>query len=199
MGAPSGTVRAGPGAAANLAAASRGVDTAESAQAIAPPGASVAHDGDVADKQDPSRLDRELMELLNEVRVVLPGVSVLFAFLLTVPFTSGFAKLDLAQRDIFFALFLVTLASMLCLMTPSAYHRLRFREHAKEGLLRYSNVLVIVGQVLVGVAFVLAVFLMTSLLFDARAAWITSSAVGLVATVLWFGVPLGRRQASGDS
>jgi hypothetical protein len=139
------------------------------------------------------------MELLNEVRVVLPGVSVLFAFLLTVPFTSGFAKLDLAQRDIFFALFLVTLASMLCLMTPSAYHRLRFREHAKEGLLRYSNVLVIVGQVLVGVAFVLAVFLMTSLLFDARAAWITSSAVGLVATVLWFGVPLGRRQASGDS
>lgn len=142
---------------------------------------------------DGSRLDRELIELLNEVRVVLPGLSVLFAFMLTVPFTERFTDLDRAQRGVFFALFLVTLGALLLLKAPTAFHRIQFRERDKEALIRYSNRCTIAGMVLTGLALCLAVFLVSSLLFDATAAWIATGVAGLVTIVLWFAIPLARK------
>lgn len=142
---------------------------------------------------DGTRLDRELLELLNEVRVMLPGLSVLFAFLLTVPFTNRFTDLDRVQRGVFFTLFLFTFASMVLLKAPSAYHRLRFREHDKEVLMRYANRCTIVGIAFTGVAFSLAIYLATSMVFGSMPAWIAGAASALLTLALWFAVPLVRK------
>jgi hypothetical protein len=94
------------------------------------------------------RANRELIELLNELRVALPGVQVLFAFLLVVPFSDRFDRLDASDRRVYFAAVLATVASTICLMAPTAHHRLRFRSGIKEQLLRVGNVFAIVGLVL---------------------------------------------------
>ena len=98
--------------------------------------ASVDSDASMSQSEEESdRLDRELIEVLNELRVVLPGVQVLFAFLLTVPFSNQFSQITNQQRQVYFATFLCTTAAT-ALIAPSAYHRLRWREYDKEQLLR---------------------------------------------------------------
>src|SRR3954467_8380812 len=91
------------------------------------------------EKRSDEDLDRELIELLNELRVVLPGVQVLFAFLLAVPFANGWTGVTELQRDVFFVAFIATAASSILLIAPSSYHRLRWREGDKEQMLRTSN------------------------------------------------------------
>lgn len=91
------------------------------------------------------RHNRELIELLNELRVALPGVQVLFAFLLAVPFANGFPKLSSFDREIYFVAFIATAVSTVLLMAPSSYHRLRWRQGDKERILVVSNVLTIAG------------------------------------------------------
>src|SRR5262245_65327148 len=93
------------------------------------------------------RQNRELIELLNELRIALPGVQVLFAFLLAVPFASGWARVTNFQRDVFFVAFLCTAAATILLIAPSTYHRLRWREHDKEHMLVTANRLTIWGSV----------------------------------------------------
>jgi hypothetical protein len=88
---------------------------------------------------DEQRHNRELIELLNELRVALPGVQVLFAFLLAVPFANGFPKLSGLDRDVFFAAFIATALSTVLLIAPSSYHRLRWRQFDKARLLIVSN------------------------------------------------------------
>ena len=104
------------------------------------------------DEDEAERLDRELIELLNELRVALPGVQVLFAFLLAVPFANGFPKLGRLDRDIFFAAFIATALSTVLLIAPSSYHRLRWRQHDKERMLVVSNILTIAGLASLAVA-----------------------------------------------
>src|ERR671916_2197791 len=91
------------------------------------------------DRQE--RTARELIELLNELRVALPGVQVLFAFLLTVPFTQRFPDITSLQRNVFFVAFLSAAAATAFLIAPTAYHRIRFREGDKEQMLQTANVL----------------------------------------------------------
>src|SRR5215216_7088721 len=98
------------------------------------------------------RVNRELIELLNELRVALPGVQVLFAFLLAVPFANGFPKLGKLDRDVFFVAFISTALSTVALIAPSSYHRLRWRQRDKERMLIVSNVLTIAGLALLAVA-----------------------------------------------
>ena len=108
----------------------------------------VAPSGDGAhddDEQPEERLNRELIELLNELRVALPGVQVLFAFLLTVPFSDRFQTLTGSQRAIYFATFVGTTIATGVLMAPTAYHRIRFRQGDKERMLRTSNRFAIAG------------------------------------------------------
>src|SRR5215204_3359078 len=117
------------------------------------------------DESNDDRHDRELIELLNELRVALPGVQVLFAFLLAVPFANGFPKLTELDRDIFFVAFIATALSTVFLIAPSSYHRLRWRQHDKERMLVISNALTIIGLFLLAVAITATVFVITDFLF----------------------------------
>ena len=132
------------------------------------------------------------MELLNELRVALPGVQVLFAFLLTVPFTQQFPDITDTQRNVYFAAFLAAAAATACLIAPTAYHRIRFREGDKERMLKTANVLAIVGTVFLAASIVCVVFLITDILFSGGiAALVTALGAGLFVG-LWYALPLWR-------
>jgi glucose-6-phosphate-specific signal transduction histidine kinase len=137
------------------------------------------------------RHNRELIELLNELRVALPGVQVLFAFLLAVPFANGFPKLNGTQRDVFFAAFLAAALSTALLIAPSSYHRLRWRQHDKERMLVVSNRLTIAGLFFLAVAITCAVYVITDFLFHRTWAAIFTALVGAAFLVFWYGLPLG--------
>jgi amino acid transporter len=136
------------------------------------------------------RLNRELIELLNELRVALPGVQVLFAFLLAVPFANGFPRLSGLDRDVFFVAFIAAALATAFLIAPSSYHRLRWREHDKERMLEISNWLTIAGLALLAVAIVATVFVITDYLFHRAWAGGVTAAIGLVFVALWYGLPL---------
>jgi hypothetical protein len=139
------------------------------------------------------RLDRELIELLNELRVALPGVQVLFAFLLGVPFTQRFARTSELQQDAYFATFLCAAAATALLIAPSAYHRLTWRRGDKEHLLLVSNRLAIAGTALLVVAIAGSVFVVTDLLFDATTAALFAGATAAFFGWFWYAMPLLRR------
>jgi hypothetical protein len=147
-------------------------------------------DGKTEGKEE--RLNRELIEFLNELRVVLPGVQVLFAFLLTVPFTNQFQKITNEQRQVYFWTFICTTLATALLIAPSAHHRLRWRQHDKERLLRTANRLSIGGMVFLTFALVGAVYLVTDLLFHPAAAAVVTAAAGLFFAWFWWGLPLWR-------
>jgi Family of unknown function (DUF6328) len=148
----------------------------------------------MSDESHEERLNRELIELLNELRVILPGVQVLFAFLLTVPFTNRFSQITESQRQVYFATFLLAAVATGLLIAPSAYHRLRWRQRDKEQLLRTSNRLAIAGMAFLAAALTGVVYLVTDLIFEAAAAvsLVTAAAV-LFYFWFWYGLPLMRR------
>jgi predicted membrane channel-forming protein YqfA (hemolysin III family) len=139
------------------------------------------------------RLDRELIELLNELRVALPGVQVLFAFLLAVPFSQRFERLTAAQEDVFFAAFLCTAVATALLIAPSSYHRLRWRERDKEQILRTSNRLAIAGTAFLAAAVVAVVYLVTDLIFGRAATILATALSAIMFGWFWYGLPLVRR------
>jgi hypothetical protein len=139
------------------------------------------------------RVNRELIELLNELRVALPGVQVLFAFLLAVPFANGFAQTNDFQRDLFFGTLLATAISSALLIAPSAYHRINFRERDKERMLLTSNTLTIAGLVFLALAIVGAVALIADFIYG-PAVPILCAGVGVILFAgLWFVLPYIRR------
>ena len=142
-------------------------------------------------ESEQERHNRELIELLNELRVALPGVQVLFAFLLAVPFANGFPKLSELDRDVFFVAFIATALSTVCLIAPSSYHRLRWRQDDKERMLLISNALTIVGLFLLAVAITATVFVITDFLFHHSWAAAFSALVAATFLLLWYGLPLG--------
>ena len=143
------------------------------------------------------RRDRELIELLTELRVALPGVQVLFAFLLTVPFTTRFSQLSRVNRDAYFIAFLASAAASALLIAPSAYHRLRWRQGDKERMLRVSNELAIGGIAALAIGMTAVVYLITALLYGTIAA--ASVAGVLAATIgwLWWLLPLSGSPKAG--
>jgi amino acid transporter len=144
----------------------------------------------VPEESSEDRRNRELIELLNELRVALPGVQVLFAFLLAVPFANGFPKLSSLDRDIFFVAFIATALSTVLLIAPSSYHRLRWRQHDKERMLVLSNGLTIAGLALLAVAITCTVFVITDFLFHHAWAAFFTALVALAFLVFWYGLPL---------
>jgi len=148
------------------------------------------HDHDP--ERQPDRLDRELMELLDELRVALPGVQVLFAFLLTVAFSQGFEKMTVVQRNVYFATFLATASATAFLMAPSAFHRLRWRRQDKERLLTFGNQMAITGIALLAVSICGAVFVISDVLFDPSIALSVAAAAAALFAGLWFVLPLVR-------
>jgi hypothetical protein len=143
--------------------------------------------------EDERRRDRQMIELLNELRVALPGVQILFAFLLTVPFAQGFSKVTEAQKDLYFATLLATAASTVCLIAPTATHRLLFHQRERAYIVESANRLLIAGLVFLAVAIVGAVALITDFLFGGGKTWLYTGAVGLALIVMWFARPLARR------
>lgn len=145
-----------------------------------------------------TKQDRELIELLNELRVALPGVQVLFAFLLAVPFTQRFPQVTDVQKGAFFIALITTALSSALLMAPSSMHRIQWRNHDKEQLLRISNTLMIVGLVFLALSMTAVVFTITDVLFGGpTSTWVTIG-IGLVFLVIWFLVPLYRRAKHSD-
>ena len=149
--------------------------------------------GGAEEESDAERINRELIELLNELRVALPGVQVLFAFLLAVPFTQRFRQLtDVQEYAFFVSLFCTTLGSVL-LIAPSTYHRLRFRQHDKEQLIQTANRLSIAGTAFLAVAMTSAVYLITDLVFNAPVTLIVTALTGASFAWFWYGLPLSRK------
>jgi high-affinity Fe2+/Pb2+ permease len=138
------------------------------------------------------RIDRELGELLQELRVALPGIQVLFAFLLTVPFSQGFTNLTEGQINIFFGTFLSTAIASMLLIAPTAYHRIRWRKYDKERMLLTSNRLAIWGLVFLALGIGGTVFLITDILFGGGPAAIAAATLAAGLGWLWFGLPLLR-------
>lgn len=153
--------------------------------------------GPEPDESPKERVDRELIELLNGLRVILPGVQVLLAFLLTVPFSSGFERATSNDRRVYFATVLLTVAATGALTMPAAYHRIRFRQGDKEQMLRISNTFAIAGLALLTVAMASVVFLITNVLYGIGAAISVGGVVFVVLGLSWFAVPLFRRVEDG--
>jgi hypothetical protein len=139
------------------------------------------------------RVNRELIELLNELRVALPGVQVLFAFLLAVPFAQGFAQTNDFQRDLFFGTLLATAISTALLIAPSAYHRMNFRERDKERMLLTSNTLTLAGLVFLALAIVGAVALIADFIYGPAVPILCAGIGAVMFAGLWFVLPLVRR------
>jgi len=133
--------------------------------------------------------DKELIELLNELRVALPGVQVLFAFLLVVPFSSRF-DVDRAEKVAYMIALLATVVGTILFIAPSAYHRLRWREKNKERMLRMSNRLAIGGLAAVAVAISASLFLVTDVLLPRSWAAVVTALAAVGFALAWFALPL---------
>jgi len=145
------------------------------------------------EETEQERLDRNLGELLQELRVALPGVQVLFAFLLTVPFAQGFEDVNNFQRDIYFATLICTAISAVLLMAPTAYHRLTFRYQQKRKLVFYSNRFAIAGLVFLALAMLGAMTFVTDYLFSTTATVVVAAFAIAAFAFFWFALPLQRR------
>lgn len=141
------------------------------------------------------RLDRNLGELLQELRVALPGVQVLFAFLLAVPFQQRFTEITPFEKRVYFATLLSTAISAALLISPSAYHRMTFHLQQKRRLVLLANRMAIAGLAFLALAMTGAVTLIADVLFGALATACFGAAAAAMFAVLWFVLPLRRRLA----
>jgi hypothetical protein len=142
------------------------------------------------------RVDRETIELLNELRVVLPGIQVLLAFLLTAPFNQRFTQLTNGQEASFFTALACTAVSVALLIAPTTFHRIRFRSGDKEFLLKLSNTLMLVGTAFLAVGLSAAVGLVTDLTFGGAWTWVSTGVAAALMAGLWFVLPLTRHLSS---
>jgi hypothetical protein len=147
----------------------------------------------MADESRQERLNRELIELLNEVRVALPGVQVLFAFLLAVPFQQRFAATTTFERDAYFVALALSLVASALLIAPTALHRLNFRAKDKEAIVLISNRLVIAGTFALAPAMTAVIVLIADVIFGTAMTIATGVGAAAVFALLWLALPLSRR------
>jgi hypothetical protein len=145
------------------------------------------------DESEEERLDRNLGELLQELRVALPGVQVLFAFLLAVPFQQNFTKISEFEKKVYFATLLLTALSAALLIAPSAYHRITFRYQQKHRLVFIANRLAIAGLATLALAMTCAILLITDVLFGTTTTIVTVFVTLAIFALLWAALPLRRR------
>lgn len=145
------------------------------------------------DESESERLDRNLGELLQELRVALPGVQVLFAFLLAVPFQQNFTKINAFEKDVYFATLLCTALSAILLIAPSSYHRMTFRLQQKRELIFLANRFTIAGLSFLALAMTGAIVLITDVLFGGLTTIVTGVAAACAFIVVWYVMPLRRR------
>jgi Family of unknown function (DUF6328) len=143
--------------------------------------------------EDQERLNRQMTELLTELRVAMPGVQVLFGFLLAVPFQQRFAMVTAFQRDVYFVTLLAAATATAFLIAPSAYHRVAFQRHDKPRIIRVGSTQFVCGLVALAVAMNGAVLLVTDILFQTPTVIVTVVCVAALFAWLWFGIGLWRR------
>lgn len=147
-----------------------------------------------SDAPPPDSNDEPFDDLLQEIRVLLSGSQVLTAFLVTVPFSSGFSRLDGFERGIYAATFLTALLSLLLFATPAAHHRLAWPLHDRARFKRFSTRMVVAGLIPLSVSLILGTHLV--LTEAVGAVWTTwaTGIVTLVIVVLWWTTPLTLRR-----
>jgi hypothetical protein len=143
------------------------------------------------------RYDRNLTELMGELRVALPGVQVLFAFLLVVPFNQRFATVSQFEKRLYFVTLLVTLVASILLIAPTVLHRLEFQQGQKPYVVQSANRLTIAGLAVLAIAMTCAIALITHYLFGPATAAITTVGVVLAFVLIWFAAPLRHRRSTG--
>ncbi|MPV51397.1 MULTISPECIES: DUF6328 family protein [unclassified Pseudactinotalea] len=143
-------------------------------------------------------LDRELDELTSELRMIIPGVTVLLAFLLSIPFTSVFSKLTPLQADVYFIAFLSTALAVVFLMGEAAYHQLRGKPYSKGRLLQTAIRQMVTALILLGVSLSAVVFLVTDMLFGTMTAALIGAGIAALIAAMWFVLPLLRRLRADD-
>jgi predicted membrane channel-forming protein YqfA (hemolysin III family) len=146
----------------------------------------------VADRSN-EELDQEWGELVEEHRLAMPGVQVLFAFLLVLPFQSRFDRLTTQQEYVYYTALLCATAAIVLLITPTAAHRIRWRAQDKEALLRMSTRAAIAATVFIAAAMTASVYLITDVLFGEPATVIVSAVVAAAFVFFWYAFPLYRR------
>jgi cation transport ATPase len=156
------------------------------------PDAEPAEEADRSDEEQ-QRLNRQMTELLNELRVAMPGVQVLFAFLLAVPFQQRFQTVNAFQRDVYLFTLLAAATATAFLVAPSAYHRIAFQAHEKERIIQMGTRQFVCGIVALAVAMTGAVLLVTDVLFQAATTIVVVVGVAAVFAWLWFGIGLWRK------
>ena len=154
----------------------------------------MADEGD--GKEDKNRHDRELIELLNELRVALPGVQVLFAFLLTVAFSQRFVDITSNQKNVYYLAVLSAAAATAFLIAPSAFHRIQFREGDKEWLVRFSNHLAVAGLFFLACALCCVLYVISDFVFGGTITLVSTLGSVVLFSLLWFVLPLMRRARS---
>jgi hypothetical protein len=150
-------------------------------------------------ESEEERLDRNLDELLQELRIVIPGIQFLFAFLLVVPFQQGWTQITDFEKTVYYVTLLTTTGAAICLLAPTARHRIRFRELDKKWVVEGAQRLTLAGLALFAVSFTGAILLISHVVWDSGPeAAIAAAAVGLTVTTIWFGVPLARKVRADD-
>jgi Family of unknown function (DUF6328) len=152
----------------------------------------------VRQETEEERADRNLLELLQELRVAQTGVQILFAFLLTLPFTQRFAQITHFQRIVYFVTLLLAAASTALIIAPVAHHRILFRRHEKVHLVNVSSRFAIAGLVCLALAMTGAILLVTDVIFHESLVVITTAVTAAMFTVTWFAAPLLRRLQDDD-
>ena len=150
-------------------------------------------DKDPRQESQAERDDRNLAELLQELRVAGLGVQVLFGFLLSLPFTTVFKQLSGGERDLYLACLILAAVATALLLGPVAYHRLVFRQGQKENLVRSANVMAILGLITVGLAVSASVLLVTAFVAGYGTGSVIAVLVLVMFGLLWFAYPLARR------
>jgi hypothetical protein len=148
---------------------------------------------DPRDESQAERDDRNLAELLQELRVAGLGVQVLFGFLLSLPFTTVFRQLSVGERDLYLGCLILAALATALLLGPVAYHRLVFRQGEKERLVRVANVMAILGLITVGLAVSASVLLVTGFVAGYGTGAVIAALVLVMFGLLWFALPLARR------
>jgi predicted membrane channel-forming protein YqfA (hemolysin III family) len=138
-------------------------------------------------------LDQEWSELVEEHRLAMPGVQVLFAFLLILPFQNRFEQLTTQQEYVYYAALLCATAAIVLLIAPTAAHRIRWRQQDKEALLLMSTRTAIAATVFIAASMTASVYLITDVLFGEPATGIVSAVVAAAFIGFWYAFPLYRR------
>jgi Family of unknown function (DUF6328) len=143
------------------------------------------------------RTDRQLMELLTELRVALPGAQILLGFLLTVPFATRFGRVGRIDRVALFACLLLTASGTVLLMAPSVYHRLRWEQGGKSDVILVAHRFFLIGTALVAAGIAVAVFLVGDVLFGTAAGLAAALAIGGTVGATWYALPASRSREPG--